>query len=170
MVLSAVPVSHAAPGDTVLTASAGTITGTSSGSLYHVPDPLPTISSETCVVSKIDLSAAATDLTSGIAKTSDYNVWFATSYPSVAQDVAALKAKFLTNSICEGNDFADTTCTSDAVSLSPGTYTFVIVNAQSSAVTVSSAKITECVTSGASRHLKQTFTFAALVVGALALV
>ena len=141
------------------------------------------ISSETCVVSTIVLSASASGFTSGITKASDYNVWAATTYSTVSEDVAALKATFLTNSVCEGSAFADTSCTSDAVSLSPDTYVLVMVNAQTSDVTVSSALITECTeaqhatlghdhdhASGASRHLTQTFTFAALVVGALALV
>ena len=185
LVLATIPVSHAAPGETLFSWSGGTISGTAGGALHHVyTTPADgEISSETCVVSTIVLSASASGFTSGITKASDYNVWAATTYSTVSEDVAALKAKFLTNSVCEGSAFADTSCTSDAVSLSPDTYVLVMVNAQTSDVTVSSALITECTeaqhatlghdhdhASGASRHLTQTFTSAALAVGALALV
>ena len=90
-------------------------------------------------MSTIALSASASGFTAGIIKASDYDVWAVTTYPTFSEDVAALKAKFLTNSVCEGSDFADTSCTSSAVSLSPDTYMLVMVNAQATDVTVSSA-------------------------------
>ena len=172
--------SHATPGETLFNWPGGTISGTAGGTLHHVYTDRADgqVSSDLCVVSTIALSASASGFTAGIIKASDYDVWAVTTYPTVSEDVAALKAKFLTNSVCEGSDFADTSCTSSAVSLSPDTYMLVMVNAQATDVTVSSALITECTAAqvaslGSTSHanrLTQTFTLTALVVGALALV
>jgi uncharacterized cupredoxin-like copper-binding protein len=185
LVLATIPGSSAAPGDTLFSAVPGTISGagsTAPGVVYTSPaDP---VTSEICVVFTISLSSSTSELTSGIVTSTDYDAWSGVSYPSVSEDIAALKAKFVGNKACEGADFSDTSCTSQPMHLDAGkTYTLVSLNAGQNTISYNSMLVTECTTaqdaqlghdhdhaSGASRHLTQTFTSAALAVGALALV
>ena len=186
MVLATIPGSSAAPGDTLFSAVPGTISGagsTAPGVVYTSPAD-GQVTSEICVVFTISLSSSTSELTSGIVTSTDYDAWSGVSYPSVSEDIAALKAKFVGNKACEGADFSDTSCTSQPMHLDAGkTYTLVSLNAGQNTLSYNSMLVTECTTaqdaqlghdhdhaSGASRHLTQTFTFAALVVGALALV
>ena len=83
---------------------------------------------------------------SGLIARPDYNDWANTTYPTVAQDVAALKAKILPASLCENTDFSDTSCTSPPVALDASVrYIWVAINSGSSAdVTVNSVTVTEC--------------------------
>jgi uncharacterized cupredoxin-like copper-binding protein len=185
LVLATIPGSSAAPGDTLFSAVPGTISGAGSTApgVVYTSDADP-VTSEICVVFTISLSSSTSELTSGIVTSTDYDAWSGVSYPSVSEDIAALKAKFVGNKACEGADFSDTSCTSQPMHLDAGkTYTLVSLNAGQNTISYNSMLVTECTTaqdaqlghdhdhaSGASRHLTQTFTSAALAVGALALV
>ena len=184
LVLATIPGSSAAPGDTLFS----TVPGTIPGAVGTAPGGVSTdtadgqVTSEICVVFTISLSSSTSELTSGIVTSTDYDAWSDVSYLSVSEDIAALKAKFVGNKACEGDDFSDTSCTSQPMHLDAGkTYMLVSANAGQNTLSYNSMLVTECTTaqdaqlghdhdhaSGASRHLTQTFTFAALVVGALA--
>jgi len=185
LVLATIPGSSAAPGDTLFSTVPGTIPGAVSAgpSLVYTQPADGQVTSEICVVFTISLSSSTSELTSGIVTSTDYDAWSGVSYSSVSEDIAALKAKFVGNKACEGDDFSDTSCTSQPMHLDAGkTYMLVVLNAGlNTPVSYNSMLVTECTTaqdaqlghdhdhaSGASRHLTQTFTFAALVVGALA--
>ena len=148
LVLATIPGSSAAPGDTLFSAVPGTISGagsTAPGVVYtSTADP---VTSEICVVFTISLSSSTSELTSGIVTSTDYDAWSGVSYPSVSEDIAALKAKFVGNKACEGADFSDTSCTSQPMHLDAGkTYTLVSLNAGQNTISYNSMLVTECTT------------------------
>lgn len=142
--LSTLPGSYAAPGETIFSAGPLTVSA-SAGSRYSKGDS----NGKTCVVTTVTVAAPTLHLTTGFVARSDYTNWVVnTAYPTVAQDVAALKAKILPASLCENTDFSDTSCTRSPVALDASvSYIWVAVNsALSGGVTANSVIVTECTT------------------------
>ena len=132
------------------------------------------VATDTCVVTSTTLASSTLGMTVGIITSSNYDNWYAQqSALTVAQSLDLIKDKFESNSICEGTDFSDYSCTTAPLMLSGGeTYMIVFLNTDSSqSVTVNAATVTQCTaaqhaalesSSDASR-LAQRFIFTLLI-------